>query len=593
MPTTLSTQRARPLPLSLLPVLLVATLASTLPEQRHAAAVTLRVHSTSPPAAMTAPAFLGMNIDAASLYQGARVNLSDPTLRFLARRLGEASSEPMTLRVGGSAADDLGFGASTSQRIVLDLATWDELVDFAAQAGLRLAFDLNALRMRMPDGRWNETDARVLLTRARDMGQPIWAVQLGNEPGHFLTRTGNVTAKQHGRDFVQLAALLDGLYGQQHNTTRPRLQGPDVCFGQMTQTSPCADESYMSELLVAAAASAAVGSGTAQAGLDSTQPSSLPLDDLTVHDYGLQGPKGNATGQCTLGNFTDPAGWEADMLPVLHQWATLHKAQAPHARLVLSEFATTGDGGCPGLSNTFVTGFFFVDAIGMVAKAGYWQAYRQDLVGFSGIGVGSSYALAGEAGWQSEPMSGPLRPNPDWFTALLWRTLMGPVLLQSSVGNSVNSADDASAASRLRFHAGCTQPGAAYEAGAVTVAFALPPPASQTDGYPGSSATAAAAATAVNVSFDLQLPRGAKPLTAHVYALTSSASGLASRDVVLNGASAPLDASSPLPPKAHTFDPSSTELPTLVLPASSYGFVVFPDASVAQCVEAVASTSGG
>lgn len=47
-------------------------------------------------------------------------------------------------------------------------------------------------------------------------------------------------AAEHGRDYVELNALLDELFGK-NNSDRPRVQGPDVCFGQMSDTSPCAD----------------------------------------------------------------------------------------------------------------------------------------------------------------------------------------------------------------------------------------------------------------------------------------------------------------------------------------------------------------
>ena len=40
--------------------------------------------------------------------------------------------------------------------------------------------------------------------------------------------------------------------------------------------------------------------------------------------------------------------------------------------------------------------------------SGYWKAYRQDFVGFSGIGGGSSYALAGPPGWVGGGGGGPV-----------------------------------------------------------------------------------------------------------------------------------------------------------------------------------------
>ena len=53
------------------------------------------------------------------------------------------------------------------------------------------------------------------------------------------------------------------------------------------------------------------------------------------------------------------------------------------------------------------------------------QVYRQDLVGFSGIGGGSSYALAGPPGWYNEDVQGALTPNPDFFITALQRRLVG------------------------------------------------------------------------------------------------------------------------------------------------------------------------
>merc|ERR1719498_510601 len=101
----------------------------------------------------------------------------------------------------------------------------------------------------------------------------------------------------------------------------------------------------------------------------------------------------------------------------------IEKSKFNDTNLILSETATTSQGGCPNLSNTFVSGFYFISMLGMTSEMGFWQVYRQDLVGFSGIGGGSSYALAGASGWVGAPIvSGeyhnrtvPLEPNPDFY----------------------------------------------------------------------------------------------------------------------------------------------------------------------------------
>lgn len=46
------------------------------------------------------------------------------------------------------------------------------------------------------------------------------------------------------------------------------------------------------------------------------------------------------------------------------------------------------------------------------------QVNRQDLAGFSFIGMGSNYALAGAPGWVNASSPAPLAPHPDWYTTV-------------------------------------------------------------------------------------------------------------------------------------------------------------------------------
>ena len=75
--------------------------------------------------------------------------------------------------------------------------------------------------------------------------------------------------------------------------------------------------------------------------------------------------------------------------------------------------------------------FWFASSLGLLyAKDG--QVYRQDLVGFSGINGGSSYALTGVPGWFNHNTNGKLLPNPDYFTARLYRKLVGAIRLSTN-----------------------------------------------------------------------------------------------------------------------------------------------------------------
>ena len=108
-----------------------------------AADVTLRG-----PVSTTAPNFLGVNIDTASLYQGYdphRLDFKDPGMVELGAAFAAAGEGKTTLRIGGSTADDAGWGAAAaapgnphqpspgtgpgySQRVVIDEAYWDEIL---------------------------------------------------------------------------------------------------------------------------------------------------------------------------------------------------------------------------------------------------------------------------------------------------------------------------------------------------------------------------------------------------------------------------------------------------------------------------------
>lgn len=89
---------------------------------------------------------------------------------------------------------------------------------------------------------------------------------------------------------------------------------------------------------------------------------------------------------------------------------------------------------------SFIDGFYYLTALGLFALGGAtqvrWstrrpathmqplhptldlQVNRQDLAGFSFIGMGSNYALAWAPGWINASVSGPLSPHPDWYTTV-------------------------------------------------------------------------------------------------------------------------------------------------------------------------------
>lgn len=121
-------------------------------------------------------------------------------------------------------------------------------------------------------------------------------------------------------------------------------------------------------------------------------------------------------------------------------------------------------GGCVGYSNRFISGFYWVNILGVVAEAGWQQLNRQDLAGMSFTSSGSQYALVGPPGWVSG--GGLVPPSPDYFTTVLWKALMGRTVLASTVAGG-----DAGAGGQLVAHVWCSA-AAGAPPGAVTVAYA-------------------------------------------------------------------------------------------------------------------------
>eukprot|EP01047_Picozoa_sp_COSAG01_P028887 COSAG01_NODE_1959_length_8800_cov_81.221584_1_plen_594_part_00 len=455
------------------------------------------------PAHVTAAAFLGVNIDTASLYQGTqphRLDFTNPALRTLAKAFTSAGAAGTTLRIGGSTADDTVFGvAQPPNAVAIDAGYWDSMIQFADEAGFELTWDLNAMgnsnSLRMPGGGWNASNARLLLKHVatNEQQRVLKSLQLGNEPGHWTAEhAGAPGAAAHGRDYLQLRALLAQLFPARSDVAAIAIAGPDVCFGKFLNCSvanctsgadKCASLAYFETLLKAADGA---------------------IDHVTVHNYGLSGPSSGppyVPHECSLRNLLTPALWELDhqvssassgatttrkgMLSVLKGWRQVQMRAAPQSKLILSETATAGDGGCVNLSNTFVSGFFWIDQLGLSSESGYWKVYRQDLVGFSGINGGSSYALLGPPGWVGGAQvadratflgpaawpTGHLQANPDYFTSLLWKRLMGQRVLSSSLGATSLSATGLAKLSGVRVYASCAD---GIHAGNVSLAFLNP-----------------------------------------------------------------------------------------------------------------------
>jgi heparanase len=222
------------------------------------------------------------------------------------------------------------------------------------------------------------------------------------------------------------------------------------------------------------------------------------------------------------------------------QWAAAveqgRNAHAPHVPIWLGETGNAQCGGAPGISDAFEGGFWWLDQLGLVARRGQPVVIRQTL-------SGGAYGLIDDA---------TLVPNPDYFSAVLWKRLMGPRVLAAQMQRPVWSR-------QVRIYAHCTPPAAeAFAPGAVSVVL-------------------------INLSLErsatVDFATVAGP--AWLYALTAPA--LSSRQMFLNGIVLKVRKDGTPPVMAPVYVPPTRGHPRVTLAPASYAFVVLPEADAAAC----------
>ena len=383
--------------------------------------------------------YLSVNVDTGSLYNS--LDFTSVTLRNLTRALVRGA--PLQLRIGGGAADDTYFtgvgglrgnctgsaGIPPDANVCVDASLWAELMQFAADTGVRLVWDLNlALGRKSPADPWNSSNSAALIAHSAATGQTPYVWQLGNEVEDYYKRNPplNLTGAQVAADYAQLNALLAAAAPAGVSTL---VYGPDAC---------CEDRHSPPGQMLHDFAVAAPG---------------LHLAAITFHEYPLPRDANRTCLPAGYTNLTEIRGFLGDAITTYAGYAA--PALAAGLPLVLGETATTALGGCNGLSNRFVAGFTFLATLGSAAESRVSQVNRQDLVGWSSQSTPSSYALLGPPGWSS----GPLAPHPDFWVAILWKQLVGRDVLRSSIGGDTGDFFDA--------HAWC----AAGISGGVVVTF--------------------------------------------------------------------------------------------------------------------------
>lgn len=435
-------------------------------------------------------------------------DFSRTRLRNLARPLA-----PAWLRLGGSASDrtwyDLGDSPSrpipAGFSLRLTRAQWDAAAAFAVDLGFGIVFTVNAgPGPRNAEGVWSDANARELVAYSVARGYPLGVLEFGNEPNLFAVRAGlaGYDAPAYARDLARFAALRDAV-------------APGVAIGGPGNV-------FTRTLLDDVLPGAAFGPRSAEI---------LPLaggllDIVEYHYYAAVSTRCPPSGP----RVTPETALEAAYLDGVREpttaMAALRDSHAPGKPIWLTESGGQSCGGQLEVADRFLNSFWFLNTLGSVARAGQEVFVRQTLSG-------------GTYGLLAEPS---LEPRPDYWAALLWRTLMGR--------RALDVRSPAVATARLYAH--CTR-----------------------DGDPGD-------VTLVVLNTDrrkplrvrVRRPRRARPM--QVYVVTAADGSGAT--VRLNG--------TPLAPAADGTPPSPTGRPrrrALKIPPLAYAFVVVPGAGTWAC----------
>ena len=211
----------------------------------------------------------------------------------------------------------------------------------------------------------------------------------------------------------------------------------------------------------------------------------------------------------------------------------------------VGETSSTYGGGTANASASFVAGFMWLDKLALAARLNHSVVCRQVF----------GHARYSAVGYDNVP-------NPDYYSALLWRRLVGRKVLE--VEGDLQQGRD------VRVYAFCTAEGAQPKGGgAVTVVWL-------------NTQNQTSAALQLRLSEDAGSVAGER----HVWALTSQPGLPTSRAVYLNGDTLlSINSSTGLPVAMPPAILPAGESSVVTVPALSYGFVVLPGAGAGACPE--------
>ena len=313
------------------------------------------------------------------------IDLENPRLRRFA-----AALSPAYLRVSGTWANATYFSDQDTAPArppagfdgILTRTRWRGVVDFSHAVGASIVTSFaTSAGSRDKQGHWRPDEARRLLAFNRSIGGDIVAAELMNEPDLKSGAVGGTDAKTFRRDFSAFRSLMR------------QASGTTVLLGPGTI-------------------------GTDAKAADMFAATARGINAVSYHYYGAVSERcgGDRTPDMAL---SEP--WLARTDQAFAFYRSLRDRLTPDRPIWLTETAEAACGGNRWAAS-FLDTFRYLDQLGRLAKGGVAVVMHNTL-------AASDYALIDES---------TLLPRPNYWSAVLWRRMMGTTVLDAGASPSPN-----------------------------------------------------------------------------------------------------------------------------------------------------------
>ncbi|MDC7234099.1 MAG: hypothetical protein PQJ58_12770 [Spirochaetales bacterium] len=295
---------------------------------------------------------------------------------------------PYCIRIGGTEADRIFYSLKKSltelpkgYHYYLGKERWKELERFAKDCGSRLMITINAgPGPRIEKQRWRKKNARQLIRYAHKKNHAVAVWELGNEVNaypFFMGSSHRMNPKEYAGDMKKLKNLIP-------EDSQARTAGPALAVWPVIgETLP-----FLKRFL---------------------KHCPVPLDILTWHYYPQQSSRSIAAVRRSRKKTMLKPSHLDEIVRQTVKLKTLRDRYQPEAEMWLGETGHALCGGEPGLSDTFYSGFWWLDQLGLMALHNQKQVVRQTL-------SGGDYGLLDKEDHT---------PLPDYWTTLLWNRYAG------------------------------------------------------------------------------------------------------------------------------------------------------------------------